>query len=145
MPILECPEVFELVLPDGFRVFGEPGRYDIEPPEGMDLGLNISVYSPVSSEMQSEGATDLLTDFVGWIRGDVEDLQIANPPGDGQRAFTFFNAEERDWFAGFLLLPGGAVLATANTASGNEALHLGKRLIASIYPIKPRRRLFGRR
>lgn len=147
MPTLECPNVFELVLPEGFSVSGEPGRsYDIEGPEGSGLGLGISVYSPVPPKMQSEGARRLLTAFVATTGANTDDIKIATPSGEGERAFTFFTNEGRDWFAGFLLFPGGALLATANTESGNAgSLRVGEQLIASIYPVKARRRLFGRR
>lgn len=145
MPILECPDIFELVLPDGFRVLGEPGRYDIEGPEGTGLGMNITVY-PESDQLLQEGSINLLTAFVGSAGGNTEGLQIDAPMGSGGPAFTSFSKEDSDWCAGIIYLPNGVVLASATTAPGNEAIHIGKQLIASIYPVMPRRRgLFRRR
>jgi hypothetical protein len=47
-PILECRGVFELVVPDGWAVTGDPGSYyELAPAEGEDLAINISVHSPI--------------------------------------------------------------------------------------------------
>jgi hypothetical protein len=147
MGTLVCEGVFEVVLPDGWRASGQPGRtYDLSPERG-DLGINISVYE--LARLPGDDTEELVRKFaqnVGVAHG--ENLRVVTPQDDGDqnRSFTSFVYEGRAWFAGFMIFPGGGVLATSNSVAGDEtALATGERIIASIAPITTKKGLFRRR
>jgi hypothetical protein len=148
MPILECKGVFELVLPDGWAVVGNPGSYyEVTPPNDEDLAINISVYSPIPEPMRERGTADMLRQFVSSSGfQETEDLHIGTiPDADQERSFTWFAHEGRDWFAGFLFFKGGAVVASANVAGGDaEAFRKVEAIVAMIAPA-PKKGLFRRR
>jgi hypothetical protein len=144
--VLVCAGVFEVVLPDGWRASGQPGRtYDIAPSEG-DVGLNISVYD--SQGLPTQDTETLVRRFAESVGlADAAAARVVTPEhgASQRRSFLSFAHDGRAWFAGFLIFPGGALLATSNSAEGDEASRaIGEQIIASISPLKDTKRRFGR-
>ncbi|MEN3267661.1 hypothetical protein, partial [Pseudonocardia sp.] len=97
--------------------------------------------------MRAQGTAALLRRFANSTGFEaVDSLKIAEiADREQERAFARFTVDGRDWFVGFLFFPGGAVLATANVAEGDEAtFREGEKNVAMIAPA-PRRGLFRRR
>ena len=152
MPTLECEGVFEVVLPEGWRAWGEPGQsYDVSPDEG-ELGINISILEP--ARVQGQEPEHLVRMFArtaglsDTAAGQLRLITVHDPPQQ-PRYFAAFAADDRAWFVGLLMFPGGAVLATSNCpADDEEAAKTGELIVASIAPLTPEcrgKRLWPRR
>jgi hypothetical protein len=145
VPILECEGVFEVVLPEGWQAFEEAGEsYDISPNQG-ELGINISILDP--ARVQGQEPDHLVRMFArtaGLAETEADELRVLTPddPPPQHRHFSSFATEDRAWFVGLLLFPGGAVLATSNCPVDDEqAAQTGERIVASIAPLPGRRGL----
>jgi hypothetical protein len=143
MPTLVCDGVFELVLPEGWSASGRPGHwYDVTPDRG-GLELNISVFDRALA--QSRAPAELVRQFARTTGlEDVDELPVLAPDDEAteRRHFTSFTHDGRRWFVGLLAFPGGVVLASSNCADGDDgAFATGERLVASIAPLRARRRL----
>ncbi|KRC64329.1 hypothetical protein ASE12_05825 [Aeromicrobium sp. Root236] len=147
MPLLECKGVFELVLPDGWTVVGNPGSYyEATPSEGTDRAVNISVY-PISEAMRERGTAGMLRMLVGSSGFPAaDDLDVATIPDvDQERSFATYVGAGHDCFAGFLFFSGGAVAATGVVASGDdEGFDEVRKIVAMIAPAA-KKGLFRRR
>ena len=147
MGVLECENVFELVVPDGWTVTGTAGQsYDLAAPAGYDLAVTISVYDRMGAGIHGKSAVDLVREFAASAGADRPDaLRVVAPTEQGQeRAFVKFVSEGDRFMAGVLFFGRSAVLASANTGGTAEDLELGERLVASIGPLAKRRGLFRR-
>jgi hypothetical protein len=141
--ILECERVFQVPLPDGWTVRGQPGRsYDISH-STLDVGVNISVYPQAAVGEDIDAA--VLT-FAGNAGADSNRLSVVGVPAkDHSRAFVRFDAGGRTWLAGFVYLGEAAVLVTSISAVGDEmAFEAGELVVASLGPIE-KQRLFRRK
>jgi len=148
MPTLECEGVFEVVLPEGWQAFGEPGQsYDLSPSQG-ELGINISILDPARvRDQRPEHLVRRFAQTAGLSEIEADGLRLVTPddPPPQHRYFTSFATGDRAWFVGLLMFPGGAVLATSNCpADDEEAVQTGERIVASIAPLsaRPGRRRF---
>jgi len=145
VPILDCEGVFEVVLPEGWRAWGGPDRsYDASPDQG-DLGINISILDP--ERLQGQSPEHLVRTFArtaGLDPAGADELPVVVVTADEHppqtRHFASFATEDRAWFVGLLLFPGGTVLATSNcSVADEEAFKTGEQIVASIAPLPERR------
>ena len=145
MPILDCEGVFEVVLPEGFQAWEGPNRsFDASPDQG-DLGINISILDP--ERLQDQSPEHLVRTFArtaGLDAAGAEELPVvvvtADDPPPQHRHFASFATEDRAWFVGLLLFPGGTVLATSNCSVADEdAFKTGEQIVASIAPLQEQR------
>lgn len=147
MGILECENVFQLVVPDGWTVTGTPGRsYDLAAPAGQDLAVTISVYDRAAPAFRDKSAADLVLQFAASAGAEFPDsLQVVAPSEKGQeRAFVKFAAGERQVLGAVLLFDQSAILASTNTAGTQRDFEVGEQLMASIAPHSKKRGLFRR-
>jgi hypothetical protein len=96
--------------------------------------------------MRGRGTADLIREFVSSTGSAIDGLDVATISDSGQeRSFARFTDSGRDWFAGFLVIGGGAVLASANVPAGDQtAFRRVEVLVASIAPA-PKKDFFHRR
>lgn len=142
--ILECKGVFQVPVPDGWTVRGEPGRsYDLSH-ASEDVGVNISVYPQQRVGPDIEAAVRKFAENTGVEAGDVR-VVVTNDDKTQRRAFARFDVQERAWLVAFLYVGESAVLATSNSAVGDaRAFSSGEAVVASLGPAE-KRGLFKRR
>jgi hypothetical protein len=133
--ILECDGVFQVPVPDGWSVTGQPGRaYDLSH-DSEDVGVNISVYRRSATGEDIEAA---LRRFAVSAGADGSAVRVVMTDDDKRqtRAFTRFSTGDRDWLAAFIYLGDAAVLATSNARLGDSsAFATGEQVVASLGPI----------
>jgi hypothetical protein len=138
MPILECPGVFQVVLPDGWVVRArEPVEYDIEAP-GVDAAITITVFPKPTDGRDSADAVRSFARSLGV--GSADSLAVVTPTSRGQdRSFASVSIAGGHWFIGCLFFKRDFVLATFNTKSDDaDVFHRGEMIIASIAPMRRR-------
>ncbi|MEY2433331.1 MAG: hypothetical protein QOC92_3056 [Acidimicrobiaceae bacterium] len=139
--VLQCAGVFEVIIPADWRAEGTPGEtYVIEPKDGRDIEVNLSVYRPEpQARMPAEA---LVRDFAQQLGvPDVDALAVKVVVERRQeRAFATTFAAGRMWFIAQLWFGKALVLATANVPPGEPSLFReAENLVASIAPHSRRR------
>lgn len=142
--ILECEGIFQVPIPDGWTVTGEPGRaYDLSHAT-QDVGVNISVYPLAAVGSDMEAAVHKFAVSTG--AGSEVEVVVTNDDKRQRRAFARFDADDRTWLVAFLFLRDAAVLVTSNCRAGDaEAFSHGEVVVASLGPVAAKRGLFRRR
>ena len=143
--ILECKGVFQVPVPDGWTVTGQPGRaYDLSHATE-DVGVNISVYPQAAVGPDIEAALRKFASSTG-VDDSVVQVVVTNDDKTQRRAFTRFDNDGRTWLVAFLYVGDAAVLATSNSAVGDaEAFATGEVIVASLGPLEAKRGLFQRK
>jgi hypothetical protein len=112
MRMLECPGVFTMPVPDGWRALGTPGVcYELLPPRGAGA-IHVTVFPPPPGRTpRPHEARALLSTFIGQIR-PADPLVVINERAEGpvQRAYARFDGTHENglpayWFAGTVLAP----------------------------------------
>jgi hypothetical protein len=144
--ILEAEGVFEVPIPVGWSVTGEPGQwYDLSH-DNLDVGVNISVYGRASTDQDIRATLRAFATSTGVQDAADLDVVVTDEDRSQTRAFLRFSVDDRDWLAAFLWLGHAAVLATSNARAGDrEAFAAGELVVASLGPAGKKRSLFRRR
>jgi hypothetical protein len=135
LPILECPGIFEVVLPDRWTAWGSDDReYDITPDDGPDVAINITVLPKAPRGADSTVAARQFAKKLGIVAADQLVVPTRRQWGQ-QRSFLKVAVDGRRWFIACLFFRHGFVLATVNTATDSEDVFAeAERILMSIVP-----------
>jgi hypothetical protein len=135
--VLDYPGLFRVAVPPGWSASAIPGhRYDLRHDE-LDVAVTISVARDVVARAEAMAAA-FARDRHATSAPDV----ATRAAEDHVRAFARFEAEGRMWAVMVLRHGSVAVLASAESAVGDEpAAEAGERVVGSLAPAPVRRRL----
>lgn len=144
MPMLECPNVFSLCVPEGWNVTGEHGKfYELVPPQGGGA-LHISVYQRIEAPITKAEALDRLSRFLDNLTVvDGGDIVVLAESDAQHRAVSRSRTVDPEngnefGFLAFLVLWKSHVLICSCTAAPESALlDEAEHLFASIAPNAP--------
>lgn len=143
MRMLECPGVFTMPVPDGWRALGTPGVcYELLPPRGAGA-IHVTVFPRHPAVPRPHEARALLSTFIGQIR-PTDPLVVINERAEGpvQRACARFPGAHENglpayWFAGTVLAPGRFLLCSSTTPPNDPLLDFAERMFARLTLIPP--------
>lgn len=147
MPILEVPNAFTMLVPDGWSATHADGTYELTRP-GDDGAAHVSVYERNGEPLSDDEAADVLRQFISST-GTTQnpEVTVLNEGTGQRRAVARFSSEDEGrtfgWIAFAVIWSERMMLCSCTSAVGSPMLAEAEQMFATIF--KPKRGLFRRR
>ncbi|TCJ30592.1 hypothetical protein [Nocardioides jejuensis] len=146
MAMLEVPDVFTMLVPDGWTATRSDGTYELTRP-GDDGAAHVSVYERDGRPLSDEEIDGVVAQFVARTGvSEMPAITVLNEGRSQRRAVTHFTAEADGqvlgWVVFAVIWPDHLLLCSCTAGPSSPMLAESERMFASIF--KPKRRLFRR-
>ena len=146
MPMLEVPDAFTMLVPDGWSATRNGGTYELTR-EGDDGAVHVSLYDRDGSRLAEDEAEWILSRFVANSgTSESPEIRVLRENSSQHRAVARFRSEWEGavfgWLVFVVLWRDRFVLCPCNAASDSSVLLQAEEMFASIF--KPKRGIFGR-